>query len=317
MPQYGVLDPLLASRPSTGFVVPKVSSTVVDNVQREVGQWFLREQRPLPWRLAGTSAWAVLLSEVMSQQTPVARVEPIWRRWLELWPTPSDLADAPTAQVLREWASLGYPRRALRLQECAAVIRDVHGGQVPQLYDELVALPGIGDYTAAAVMAFAFGKRSTVIDTNVRRVVARVFAGTQFPTPSYTSAEKKFIARLTPASDTEAALWAASSMELGAVICTARVALCDQCPVAQWCAWRTAGFPQDEHAGVRKTQKFTGTDRQVRGKVMKVLRDAHGPVLGSAIDLVWPDRVQLERCVASLIEDGLVEQDGEVYSLPS
>lgn len=286
-------------------------------MQRSVSEWFAREMRPLPWRESGTSAWAVLLSEVMSQQTPVARVAPIWARWLELWPTPADLAAAPTAQVLREWASLGYPRRALRLQECAQVITSRHGGIIPSFYDDLVALPGIGDYTAAAVVAFAYQKRSTVVDTNVRRVLARVFSGTALPPPSYTAAERAFARAITPQSDDLAPQWAASSMELGAVVCTARVAYCDACPIAELCSWRLNGFPGDEHAEHRTTQKFTGTDRQVRGKVMKLLREAHSPVLRAQIDLVWPDKVQLERCVVSLIEDGLAEQDGEAFSLPA
>lgn len=298
----------------SGSTVPVVPS--VEIIQERVGDWFTREMRPLPWRSEGTSPWAVLLSEVMSQQTPVARVAPIWARWLELWPTPADLAAAPTAQVLREWSSLGYPRRALRLQECAAVIAERHGGVVPHIYDELVALPGIGDYTASAVVAFAFGKRSTVVDTNVRRVLARALRGDALPPPTYSAAERAFARSITPASDVDAALWAASSMELGAVVCTARTAHCTQCPIMEHCSWRLSGFPADEHVGVRKTQKFAGTDRQVRGKVMKLLRDSHGPVLRSQIDLVWPDEQQLDRCVASLVEDGLAEQDGEVYRLP-
>ncbi|MFD2839923.1 A/G-specific adenine glycosylase [Populibacterium corticicola] len=298
------------------FVPPRVPPATVSEVQVLVADWFRREQRPLPWREPATSAWAVLLSEVMSQQTPVARVAPIWARWLELWPTPADLAQAPTAQVLREWSSLGYPRRALRLQECAAAIVERHDGVVPQIYDDLVELPGIGDYTAAAVVAFAHGRRSTVVDTNVRRVLARVFSGTALPPPTYSAAERAFARAITPELDEQAAAWAAGSMELGAVVCTARTAYCEACPISALCAWRLAGFPEDEHAQVRTTQKFTGTDRQVRGKVMKVLRDAHGPVLRSQIDLVWPDQAQLDRCVASLIEDGLAEQDGEAYSLP-
>lgn len=302
--------------PASKYTPPNVDISVIEHVQDEVSQWFKREMRPLPWREPDTSPWAVLLSEVMSQQTPVARVAPIWERWLELWPTPADLAAAATSQVLREWASLGYPRRALRLQECARAITADHGGVVPQSYDELVALPGIGDYTAAAVMAFAYGNRSTVVDTNVRRVLARAFSGTQFPHPTYSAAERAFARAITPAENLAAAEWAASSMELGAVVCTARVAYCDACPIRNLCAWRLAGFPQDEHSEVRTTQKFVGTDRQVRGKIMKLLRDADGPVLRSRVDLVWPDKVQLERCLGSLIEDGLAEQNGEVLELP-
>ncbi|WP_313277789.1 A/G-specific adenine glycosylase [Timonella senegalensis] len=289
----------------------------ISKIQRLVGEWFQEHQRPLPWRDPQTSAWAVLLSEVMSQQTPVSRVEPIWRRWLDLWPTPADLAAAPTADVLREWASLGYPRRALRLADCARSIVEDHDGQVPRTYQELLALPGIGDYTAAAVVAFAYGERSTVVDTNVRRVLARAIDGDALAHPTYSAAERAFARKITPDDSGDAALWAAASMELGAVICTARVALCEQCPIRALCAWRAAGYPEDEHAHKRTTQKFTGTDRQVRGKVMKLLREAHGPVLGAQVDLVWPDAAQLERCVGSLIEDGLIEQDGEAYSLPA
>ncbi|WP_435299313.1 A/G-specific adenine glycosylase [Timonella sp. A28] len=311
VPQYGVRGPV--SHP----VFSSVPSVQVAQVQRIVGQWFLAEQRPLPWRVSDTSPWAVLLSEVMSQQTPVSRVEPIWRRWLELWPEPADLAAASTAMVLREWASLGYPRRALRLQECARVVVDNHGGQVPDTYDELVRLPGIGDYTAAAILSFAYGKRATVVDTNIRRVSARVFLGQALPHPTYSSAEKAFARAITPESADDAVLWAEASMELGAIVCTARTALCDQCPVRELCAWRLSGFPQDEHAHKRNPQKFTGTDRQVRGKIMKLLREEHGPVIRPRIDLVWPDLSQLERCLGSLVEDGLVEQDGEAYSLPN
>lgn len=309
MAQYGV--------PSPQFVPPQLPRSAVESIQESVSAWFVAEQRPLPWREPGTSAWAVLLSEVMSQQTPVARVAPIWERWLSLWPTPADLAQAPTSQVLREWASLGYPRRALRLQECAATIVSRHGGKVPEIYDDLVTLPGIGDYTAAAVVAFAYGKRSTVVDTNVRRVLARALGGTKFPPPTYSAAERVFARSITPESDTDSAIWAASSMELGAIVCTARVAYCDVCPIFDLCQWRLAGFPADEHADVRVTQKFAGTDRQVRGKVMKLLRETNGPVLRSEVDVVWPDHAQLQRCVGSLIEDGLAEQDGEVLMLPA
>ncbi|SDD85454.1 A/G-specific DNA-adenine glycosylase [Sanguibacter gelidistatuariae] len=278
--------------------------------------WFTATARPLPWRSPDRTAWGVLVSEVMSQQTPVARVAPIWLDWMDRWPTPQAFAQAPTAEVLRAWGSLGYPRRALRLQECARVIVDQYGGEVPADEQALLALPGIGTYTAAAVMAFAFGRRSVVVDTNVRRVLARTVGGEALPSPSLTAAEMSRAAALVPADDASAALWAASSMELGAVVCTARAPRCDDCPVTALCAWRAAGYPADPHAARRRSQAWAGTDRQVRGKVMGALRAAHGPVPSAVIDLVWPDATQLSRCIAGLVEDGLIAQTGEAYHLP-
>jgi A/G-specific adenine glycosylase len=251
----------------------------------------------------------VLVSEVMLQQTPVVRVEPAWRAWMERWPTPADLAAAPTADVLRAWDRLGYPRRALRLAECARAVVERHGGDVPDDEAALRALPGVGEYTAAAVRAFAFGRRAVVVDTNVRRVLARTLAGAALPAPSYTAAERTLATEAAPPDDATAARWAAASMELGAVICTARAPRCGACPVRDLCAWHAAGHPPDAHAGRRRTQAWHGTDRQVRGRVMAVLRGATGPVHRDLIAQVGDDHAQLERCLAGLVEDGLVEQD--------
>ncbi|MCB7138217.1 A/G-specific adenine glycosylase [Cellulosimicrobium marinum] len=281
-----------------------------------VGRWFAQAARDLPWRAADRTAWGVLVSEVMLQQTPVVRVEPVWRAWMDRWPAPADLSAAPTADVLRAWDRLGYPRRALRLQECARAIVERHDGQVPHGEEALRALPGVGEYTAAAVTAFAHGRRAVVVDTNVRRVLARTLGGTALPAPSYTAAERALAAAVAPADDAEATLWAAASMELGALVCTARAPRCDACPVRGLCAWRAAGRPADEHAARRRTQAWAGTDRQVRGRVMGLLRESDGPVLRSVVRAAWPDAAQLDRCVASLVEDGLVEQDGEVLRLP-
>ncbi|MBE7698836.1 A/G-specific adenine glycosylase [Oerskovia sp. Sa1BUA8] len=282
-----------------------------------VGQWFAASARDLPWRRDDCSPWGVLVSEVMLQQTPVVRVEPAWRAWTARWPEPADLAAASTADVLRAWGRLGYPRRALRLQDCARAVVERHAGQVPQDLDELLALPGVGEYTAAAVRAFAHGRRAVVVDTNVRRVLARAVAGTALPAPSYTAAERRLATLVAPTGDAEAASWAAASMELGALVCTARSPRCDECPVADLCAWRAAGSPPDEHAARRRTQAWEGTDRQARGRVMAALRGADGPVHRDVVAGLWPDAAQLGRCVASLVEDGLVEQDGEVYRLPA
>lgn len=278
----------------------------VEPLRAAVLDWFGRHARDLPWRAADRSAWGVLVSEVMLQQTPVVRVEPAWRAWMARWPEPADLAAASPADVLRAWDRLGYPRRALRLQECARAVVERHGGVVPEDPDDLLALPGVGPYTAAAVQAFAFGRRSVVLDTNVRRVLARAVQGAALPAPAQTVAEVRLAEGLVPADDATAARWSAASMELGALVCTARSPRCEACPIAEMCAWRAAGRPVDEHAGRRRTQAWAGTDRQVRGKVMALLRDALGPVPAEALDAVWPDRAQRERCVESLLVDGLL-----------
>ena len=271
-----------------------------------VGAWFDAEGRDLPWRAGRTSPWGVLVSEVMLQQTPVVRVEPVWRAWMERWPTPADLAAAPLGDVLRAWGRLGYPRRAKRLWECAGALVERHGGEVPASLEELRALPGVGDYTASAVMAFAHGRRAVVLDTNVRRVIGRAWRGEPLPAAHQTVAERELAAALVPEDDAGAARWAAASMELGALVCTARVARCDACPLASSCAWFASGCPGLE-AAPRRTQPWRGTDRQVRGRIMALLRAASSPlnVTGHAA-LADVEPGQLDRCLAGLVEDGLV-----------
>lgn len=250
---------------------PDVPESAIERVQSTIIDWFAAAARPLPWRAEGTSAWAVLVSEIMSQQTPVSRVAPRWSEWLERWPTPADLAAAPTAEVLQRWDRLGYPRRALRLQEAARVIADDHDNQVPDTAAALEALPGIGAYTAAAVASFAHGERTTVLDTNVRRVLIRVFAGRDRPTVSPSRRETVWAEQFVPATDHVA--WNAGVMEFGALVCTARSPKCEECPLAEICAWNLAGRPAS--ATKPKTQKWAGTDRQLRGAIMDVLKAAH------------------------------------------
>lgn len=286
-------------------------------LRARVVEWFAHEARPLPWRAPGTTPWGVLVSEVMSQQTPVARVAPSWQAWLERWPTPVDLAAADAADVLRMWGTLGYPRRALRLQDCARAIVERHGGEVPSSSEDLLALPGIGPYTAGAVLAFAFGRRAVVLDTNVRRVLARAVAGTALPHPHQTAAEVRLAESVLPDDDASAAAWSAASMELGALVCTARSPRCGECPVADLCTWRLAGSPPDEHAGRRRTQAWHGTDRQCRGRVMAVLREASSPVPRPDLAPLWPDAAQLDRCIASLLEDHLAEESSGGLHLPN
>lgn len=272
-------------------------------LHRRILDWFTAARRSLPWR-DDPEPWRVMVSEFMLQQTPVARVLPVFEAWLRRWPTPADLAAEPSGEAVRAWGRLGYPRRALRLHAAATEIVARHDGEVPGTYEELLGLPGVGDYTAAAIVSFAFGGRRVVLDTNVRRVFARVVSGEQYPSTAVTRAERDLATSLLPAES--AATWAVATMELGALVCTARSPRCEVCPVADLCAWRAAGYP--EHDGPpRRGQAWTGTDRQCRGRLMAVVRDAPGPVEKAALDAVWPDAAQRERCLDSLLDDGLLD----------
>lgn len=283
--------------------------TGADALTDAVLTWFGSHARDLPWRAAGCTAWGVLVSEIMLQQTPVVRVEPAWRAWMARWPRPVDVAEASTADVLRAWDRLGYPRRALRLQECARAIVDLHAGRVPDTEEALVALPGIGPYTAAAVVAFAYRRRSVVLDTNVRRVIARAVDGEALPAPTLTAGERRRAEALTPCDDARSAAWAAASMELGALVCTARSPRCDVCPVVAQCRWRADGYPGDVHAHRRRSQLWTGTDRQARGRIMAELRAADHPVPEPELARVWPDHEQRARALDGLVDDGLVRRE--------
>ncbi|HVW44301.1 MAG TPA: A/G-specific adenine glycosylase [Amycolatopsis sp.] len=279
--------------------------------------WFDRTARDLPWRRPECTGWGVLVSEIMLQQTPVARVQPIWEEWLQRWPVPSAMAAASQGQVLRAWGKLGYPRRALRLHEAASVIAAEHGDVVPSDVDTLLALPGIGAYTARAVAAFAYGKRAPVVDTNVRRVVARAVHGAGDAGPSSTTRDMADVEAMLPADESRAARFSAALMELGALVCTARSPRCADCPVYDSCTWQRAGRPAYD-GPAKPVQKFAGTDRQIRGMLLDVLRDTPGPVPKDRLDVVWPqDAGRRDRCLASLLTDGLVEQiaDGR-FALP-
>lgn len=277
--------------------------------------WFEREGRPLPWRGDGIGAWEILLCEVMSQQTPVARVEPVWRAWLERWPGPAELAAASPGDVIRMWGRLGYPRRALRLQECALVVVEEYGGRVPTDVDELLALPGVGDYTARAVACFAHGQAVPVVDTNVRRVVARAVGGAAEAGPPSSRRDLDAVSALLPGRREEAVAFSVALMELGALVCTARVPRCDDCPLAPSCAWVAAGRPEWDGPR-RRAQTYAGTDRQVRGLLLDVLRDGDGTATEARLDAVWPDPVQCRRALDSLLTDGLVARRADHYSLP-
>ncbi|GGO78324.1 A/G-specific adenine glycosylase [Nocardioides deserti] len=279
-------------------------------------RWYDTSQRDLPWRRPEASPWSVLVSELMLQQTPVARVLPVHEQWLDRWPTPADLAAEPTGEAVRMWGRLGYPRRALRLHAAAQAIVERHGGEVPDDHAALLALPGVGEYTAAAVASFAFGQRHVVLDTNVRRVLARTVGGVELPAQHVTKAERETARELLPDDEATAATWSVAVMELGALVCTAARPRCTECPVASLCAWRAAGHPAYD-GPPRKVQTWAGTDRQCRGRLLAVLRDADGPVHLSRLDAVWADDAQRVRSLAGLVEDGLaVRTDAGTYALP-
>ncbi|MBB4959516.1 HhH-GPD family protein [Micromonospora polyrhachis] len=277
-------------------------------------RWYEKNARDLPWRAPDVGAWAILVSEVMLQQTPVVRVLPAWRAWLDRWPTPAALAADTSAEAIRMWGRLGYPRRALRLWECAVAIVERHGGAVPTDLDALLALPGVGTYTARAVAAFAFGQRHPVVDTNVRRVVARAVAGEPDAGPATRPADLVATAALLPVEPAEAAKASAAFMELGALVCTAQAPRCIDCPLVERCAWRASGRTVPL-GPTRRPQRYAGTDRQVRGLLLAVLRETTGPVARDRLDLVWADATQRARALASLIDDGLVERIDDRFAL--
>jgi A/G-specific adenine glycosylase len=280
-----------------------------------VTAWYDANARDLPWRSADATPWGVLVSEIMLQQTPAARVVPAWCEWMARWPTPAALAADSPGEAVRAWGRLGYPRRALRLHETATALVANHGGEVPPSYDDLLALPGIGAYTAAAVASFGFGQRHAVLDTNVRRVYARLLRGLADVTTSAPSASERAEAlALVPTRDP--ARHSVAVMELGALICTARSPRCDACPLRASCAWHQAGRPEGPSA--RRPQTYAGTDRQVRGRLLAVLRAAPGMVDQGALDAAWDNDNQRQRALAGLLADGLVESAGAGrYRLPA
>ena len=294
--------------------VPNAEPELVPDPFEGLREWYAAQARDLPWRRAGVTAWEVLVSEIMLQQTPVARVLPAYHRWIERWPRPAALAVSPAGEAVREWGRLGYPRRALRLHAAAVACVEQYGGEVPASPPQLRALPGVGSYTAAAVAAFAYGMRIAVVDTNVRRVVARWLLGL----PAAHSIPDARLMELLPADPATAVTTSIALMELGALVCVSRGPRCVSCPLAASCRWLAAGAPTAEEAGVRtrRSQGYEGTDRQVRGRLLAVLRAAEDAVEPSALEGTWPDPEQRERALASLLDDGLVVTVPGGYALP-
>jgi A/G-specific adenine glycosylase len=278
--------------------------------EREITSWFKKNKRDLPWRK--TDAWGVLVSEIMLQQTPVQRVLPVYNEWIKRWPSPAHLAKATPAEVITAWGRLGYPRRALRLHECAKVITSELNGTIPSTESELRKLPGIGEYTAAAMVAFAFEGRSLVLDINIRRLFSRLYKGEEAPTAAPTKAERIEYAQYVP--EKNAHIWAAATMELGALICTAKNPLCGRCPVSDQCQWRSLDYPASER--VKRTQTWHGTDRQCRGTIVQALRE-NSTLSKKQIHLLWDVPSQVEKAILTLLDDGLIEERRKnTYSLP-
>lgn len=288
---------------------------MTDNYTAPVLSWYAANARDLPWRRPGSSPWSVLVSEIMLQQTPVARVLPAHAAWLARWPEPASLAAAAPAEAVRQWGRLGYPRRALRLHAAARILADGYAGQVPASADALRALPGVGSYTAAAVASFAFGQRHAVLDTNVRRVLGRLVLGRALPPPGRSAAEERLAESLLPAQPARAARWSVAVMELGALVCTASRPDCASCPVADRCAWRRAGCPAADPRPPRP--RYAGSDRECRGRLLGVLRQASGPVPAVRLDAAWPEPDQAARALSALLADGLaVTPEPGSYALP-
>ena len=278
--------------------------------EKEITAWFKANKRDLPWRKS--DAWGVLVSEIMLQQTPVQRVLPIYQEWMRRWPTAADLAKATPAEVITAWGRLGYPRRALRLHECAKVITSEFKGIIPKEEAELRKLPGIGEYTAAAMVAFAFEGKSLVLDINIRRLFSRLYKGEETPTAAPTKAERIEYAQYIP--EKKAHIWAAATMELGALICTAKKPLCGRCPVADKCQWRSLDYPSSER--VKRTQSWHGTDRQCRGAIVQALRD-NQKLSKRELNLLWDVPSQVEKAILTLLDDGLIEEQRKgIFSLP-
>ena len=269
-------------------------------LEKPIVTWFKKNKRDLPWRT--NSPWGVMVSEYMLQQTPVNRVLPKWIEWMNRWPTPADLAQATPAQVITAWGRLGYPRRALRLHAAAQILAEDFNNEVPSDEATLQSLPGIGQYTAAAIAAFAFDQRTLVMDVNIRRLLTRVIDGNEHPKPATTARERA--ARITLLPQRNAHMWAAATMELGAIVCTSSNPKCELCPVISQCNWRKNGYPKSDL--IRKSQDWLGTDRKCRGTIVQALRENES-LTESAIKKLWPDESQVEKALTTLLEDRLIQ----------
>lgn len=292
-------------------VVEGFSADELEQMKQELFSWWDENARDLPWRFGRTTPWGILISEVMSQQTQMSRVVQYWTDWMEVWPDATSLAKASTAEIITAWGRLGYPRRALQLQKCAKAVAEQYHNELPKTYDELIALPGIGDYTASAVMSFAFGERIAVLDTNVRRVLWRTFKGEESFGGATKPAERRLANAVLPQNPKESVTWNEALIELGALVCTAKNPKIDEDPWASHSRFYAAGCPGMGQKRTRPRQSFKGTNRQVRGIVLDALRrigkEGRTTLSRPEAEKLWDDQIQLDACIASLDEDGFIE----------
>ena len=274
----------------------------MSSLEKPILNWFKKNKRDLPWR--DTSPWGVMVSEYMLQQTPVNRVLPKWNEWMQRWPTPKDLAKATPAQVITAWGRLGYPRRALRLHAAAQIIAEDFNNKVPEDQETLQLLPGIGEYTAAAIAAFAFEQRSLVMDVNIRRLLVRAIDGEEHPKPTATAREKARQPRdiCQPRTLTYGLL---QQWSLAHLFAHQRIPSCELCPIISQCQWRKNGYPKTDL--VRKSQDWHGTDRKCRGTIVQALRENES-LTESAIKKLWPEESQVEKALKTLSDDLLIQR---------
>lgn len=274
-------------------------------------RWYDANARTLPWRGTEVGPWEVLVSEIMLQQTPVARVVPAYLGWMTRWPSPARLAAAPLAEALRAWGTLGYPRRARALHAIAGILTERYDGTVPSTLDDLLALPGVGDYTARAVASFAFGQRHPVVDTNVRRVLARAVHGRPTATGS-PAGDRLWLADRLPDDGPSAVRFGVALMELGALVCRPRTPACADCPIVPHCRWVLAGRPAEPEPRppARRRQAYVGTNRQARGRLLAAARTATQRLGPAELAAAWPDPAGRGRALAELVADGLLVVDG-------
>lgn len=284
-------------------------------MQTRLLSWWEVAGRDLPWRRT-RDPWAVLVSETMLQQTQVPRVEARFPAFLEQFPTPLACAAAPAGDVVRAWAGLGYNSRALRLHQCAQAVAERHGGVLPGDLDALLALPGVGPYTARAVLVFAFERDIGLVDTNAGRFLARAGAGRAL---GRREAQEVADALVPPGRGWA---WGQAVFDLGALVCVRRSPRCGECPIAAHCAWARAGFPAPDpvvgSAGISGGQsRFEGSDRQGRGRLVDALRRAPVALADLPAVMGWPeDPLRAGRVADTLVADGLAVPDGDLLRLP-
>jgi A/G-specific adenine glycosylase len=280
-----------------------------DRIAVALLKWGSDTLRDLPWRRT-RNPWHVLVSEVMLQQTSVARVLPKFEAFINEFPAPHDLASAPLGDALRLWSGLGYPRRCRNLREAARVLHEEFNGEFPESVDVLLTLPGVGQYTSRAVLAFAFEHDVAVVDTNVSRVLSRL-EGRALKAKELQVLADSFVPQGLGWE------WNQVMMDFGARHCTARQPQCAQCPLRQLCVWKGEGVdPAPASAGASKPQgRFEGSDRQARGRAMRAVADGVTTLAALAKTMgVEEDRAR--SLVSALVDEGLLVRSGKRFTLP-